>query len=438
MRNSPFITNAILVLLILLSFLIIFKYTNKNEFNVPPIITDITPNENNSSKENYIEEDNANVTLTQYESIPLLFPDKTFNLTSKVFKNGGNFILCNIDKESFSSPDFYSCFKGNDTGDIFYPTDTTPTLDDKPSFVSINSNILSYRADRSKALLNNLGNTLFEDDQNEYTFLWLTDKDGKNIFEKDGVYYRYDIETSVFVETEIPAGDIDFLAFTKGYFTPALLSYNNDDTNLSRTSIDGFIGYSNGENEIIPANYKISFGFANGFVALSDFDTVHIYKENGERVLEEFNFVLPNKTGIELLGYYRLRNGLMRVCVLDEVTQEKIEKIIYITGEEFTFNTPYEIISYSDGIFLVKENGLFKYIGTDTKPINDSTYTYARPFCEGIAVVTDENGKFGAINTRGKLAIPFEFDEICDISGGVMTAYSSENHWNIINKLEIF
>lgn len=438
MKNSPFLTNVILILLLLLSFAVIFAYTNKSEYTPPQTITENTSSANNTKNDISFEEYDTDVALMQYENVYNLYPDKEFKLSSKVFQNGGNFILCKINKESFTSPEYYSSFKGNDTGDIFYPTDTTPTLDDKPSFISVNSQILNYRADRSKALLDNLGNTIFEDAQNEYAFTWLCDKNGDNVFEKDGLYYRFDSVACEFVETEIPAGDVDFLSFTKGYFTPALLSYNSDDTHLSRINKDGYVGYNEAETEIIPAKYKISFGFVNGFVALSDFETVHIYNENGERILEEFDLVLPEKSSVELLGYYRLRNGLMRICVLDEVTQEKIEKVIYITGEEYTFEKPYDVISYSDGIFLVKENGLYKYISTSGKPINSKAYTFARPFCEGVAVVADENGKLGAINTRGILVIPFEYDKICDMSGGVMTAYSNENHWDIINKLEKF
>ena len=438
MKNSPIITNVILALLIALSFVIIISYTNSNDIEPPPHNVETKPIDTGFKQSPPTSDlDNAPL-LVKYYSLDTLFPDRQFFISSEPFTNNGNSILCSVDKESFISPDFYSSFKANDTGDIFYPTDTTKTLDDKPAFISVNSFILSYPQDRSKIILNNLGNPLFEDAQNDYAFTWLTDANGENVFKKDGLFYRFDDETQEFIETQIPAGDMDFIAFSKGYFTPALLSYNSDDTNLTRTSVDGFVGYSDGENEIIPANYKISFGFVNGFVALSDFETVHIYNENGERILEDADFILPDKSGIELLGFYRLRNGIMRVCVLDEVTQEKIEKAIYITGEEITFDKPYEIVSYTDGIFLVKHDDLYEYVTPNGKSINGNTYSFARPFCEGIAVVQGENGKLGAINTRGKLVIPFEYDEICDMSGGVMTAYSNETHWNIINKLEKF
>ena len=68
------------------------------------------------------------------------------------------------------------------------------------------------------------------------------------------------------------------------------------------------------------------------------------------------------------------------------------------------------------------------------KFICEPTFTYARPFFEGLAVVGEEGGKKGMIDRDGNYVIEPLFDEITDCSGGVICLYDKSCGWQIINK----
>lgn len=52
-------------------------------------------------------------------------------------------------------------------------------------------------------------------------------------------------------------------------------------------------------------------------------------------------------------------------------------------------------------------------------------YTFAFPFSEGLACV-ELNGKFGYIDIKGKVVIPFKFDEASPFVNGVASVFNEK------------
>ncbi len=423
MKISPILKNTVLLLAIVLLIILIFAYSKPllNAINQPTVDAN-----NNLSANN-----DTTLLLKGYEELQTLFPDQKLY---PVKSTGFDYTLAEIGKKGFWCPDYYSFFKTNKLGETFYPDTLTNTPDDVPSFLAVDGMIFRYHRNRTKTLADHKGDPIIENWNNDYEFTWLTDKSGNALFKSQDKFYRYDNLTGQFFESELPSGDIEFLSFTNSYYSPLFLGYNTDITELERFEENGLIGYKNEDDEIIGANYKMSFGFSERVAALYNGNEIHLYNENGERLLENTRFVLPNSSGINLLGFYRLENGLMRVCVSDEKSENSYERTIFITGDDFLTPDDSEVISYSNGIFLLKNNDGYTYYTADGMNLNDNLYELARPFSEGLAVV-QINGKKGMINALGELVISAEWDEICDCSGGVITLFDQETKWHIVNKI---
>ena len=62
-------------------------------------------------------------------------------------------------------------------------------------------------------------------------------------------------------------------------------------------------------------------------------------------------------------------------------------------------------------------------------------YTYATPFCEGLAVVGDLDGKKGVIDIDGNVVVPFEYDRITECCDGVFLAFNADG-WCAFGKLQ--
>ena len=58
------------------------------------------------------------------------------------------------------------------------------------------------------------------------------------------------------------------------------------------------------------------------------------------------------------------------------------------------------------------------------------------PFVEGIGIICDDEGTFGAVDTDGNVVIPFDYEEILPPSSGVISCYSEETGWILLAKVE--
>jgi hypothetical protein len=56
-------------------------------------------------------------------------------------------------------------------------------------------------------------------------------------------------------------------------------------------------------------------------------------------------------------------------------------------------------------------------------------YQDAQDFKNGLAIVVNQNDKYGAINRLGNVVIPFKFNYLSSFSDG-LALYTEDNHWN--------
>lgn len=86
------------------------------------------------------------------------------------------------------------------------------------------------------------------------------------------------------------------------------------------------------------------------------------------------------------------------------------------TGEAATFE---DAKAFADGLGPVKIDGLWGYIGKDSAvPVIPPQYRDAMPFSEGLAVVQNDEGQWGAIDMNGQTRIAFQYDELESFEAG--------------------
>lgn len=117
-------------------------------------------------------------------------------------------------------------------------------------------------------------------------------------------------------------------------------------------------------------------------------------------------------------GLYSLAEGFLAKPVFDSIEENQLgywmkkgKKWGFTTFEGHPLLAPkYDIKPFFDGhYFIVRKDGAFQYLDVFGKPIFNESYDYALAFSAGLAPVC-RNGKWGYIDTKGILAIPFQFE----------------------------
>lgn len=219
-------------------------------------------------------------------------------------------------------------------------------------------------------------------------------------------------------------------------------------------------GYKNEKGTIvIPAKYYYAYNFSdNGLAVVADrnraISVINIYgniiinvqnqtlriPELSSRTIYD-GYYLPNEFSMNKRGMLYFDNGLLRIrrAITDYNTLESVlrENDVLVKPDGTVFEIPvgYEIVYYSDGVAVLKNGDYYGCFSNQSKWIAQPIYTYAGMFNEGLAVLGMGNGKKGVIDTKGTVVIPFVFDEISDISGGIIAAYEESNGWSIYMKI---
>jgi len=102
---------------------------------------------------------------------------------------------------------------------------------------------------------------------------------------------------------------------------------------------------------------------------------------------------------------------------------EKDEKTLLIDNSgavikdltEYDFDYSKKTVSNTSGRILFKENSLYGYLDLNGDIVIKATYSDARVFSNGYAIIRDENG-FGYINTDGKVVIEPQYDAALPVS----------------------
>ncbi len=100
------------------------------------------------------------------------------------------------------------------------------------------------------------------------------------------------------------------------------------------------------------------------------------------------------------------------------------------TGKSFQVTKP--LRNFSEGRGLINAgDGMMKFITLENKPLNSEVYEDGQPFINGLACVTKKdaygNRKYGFINSKGELVIPFQFSTLPDNFYGNATKVLPQN-----------
>jgi hypothetical protein len=102
----------------------------------------------------------------------------------------------------------------------------------------------------------------------------------------------------------------------------------------------------------------------------------------------------------------------------------------------FTFLSSF--VPFSDGLTPVHSDEKDKYgfVNKELKLIIPIGFKYACSFSEGLAVVQNNDGSWGYVNTSGKLVIPYDYsNRPSRFSSGLAKVLNSERRFGYINKV---
>lgn len=253
--------------------------------------------------------------------------------------------------------------------------------------------------------------------------VYMTDKSGAPVFEKDGEFFK--IENKTLVKTE-------------KYDTGLYFNRTESPRDIYAVNGTGGVVYKSSDGEVLfKADGEYGYGFSEGFGMTYDGDDAYFYNEDGKMKIDDFFKV--GKRDIYAKGAIYFDSGyvMVRNIVINHKNKvtEDYETLINTSGREYTlpFNTT--LISYSNQRLLLERDGKYGFYALKNDWITDIEYTYATPFCEGLAVVGDKNGKKGVIDVHGNTVVGFEYTHITECAGGIFLAYSETDGWCAFAKL---
>jgi hypothetical protein len=144
-----------------------------------------------------------------------------------------------------------------------------------------------------------------------------------------------------------------------------------------------------------------------------------------------------------MLGHYYFDDGLIRMRVVErlphklDIYEADYEVLVDTNGKQVSILPEgYNLVSYSDSVFLVERNGRYGYYHRDGYWVAQPIYTYAAPFIEGLAVLGYEEGIKGVIDTEGNIVIPFRYTSISNASTGLFACFSETDGWKVFAKVK--
>lgn len=290
--------------------------------------------------------------------------------------------------------------------------------------------LVRQNADGTQSLLNASGNAILETMPDTLDFTGHWDASGRAVFSQNGAFSVYDTESGEFVPSDYQKE----LSNITGVDLPAY--YDLPDGDIALYYSEGKYGFYY-QSTMAPC-YQFyhrgqSYQFREGFGALGTADGVLVVDRSATSFFNLYGTLLqPVGEGEDLIGYYRCEHGLMRVCVSDGADGRE-DLILTSANRRFYLPADYRLISYSDGVFLLEKDGRYGYLDYTGRWIAQPTFSFAEPFKEGLGVVRDQNGLYGAVDRAGLFVIPCECSEL-SVSGGVI-ALRRAGAWTVLWKV---
>ncbi len=295
-----------------------------------------------------------------------------------------------------------------------------------------------------------LGNKLFKTEEMP-AVANTRDADGMPLFINSEGEYLY-IKDGRFVASSYN-DETDSRGLYFDYSTSFGISHS-DIEKVSREGRDGVrYAYALDGEEITGYAYEKAFGFFEGYACAKNADggysvideggnqraSSNKYYMNSDMRRVRMAYLDPSDPGIYSLGYYYFDDGLVRVRQVDTdfenglVTLDR-DLLIYPDGTEFELPGGFELVSYSEGILLLRSEstGLYGMFSNEGKWIAQPVFDYACPFVCGIAVLGFDGGYAGAIDKDGNVVIDFVYENISCPSGGSVLAYRADMGWTLL------
>lgn len=203
--------------------------------------------------------------------------------------------------------------------------------------------------------------------------------------------------------------------------------------------------FREGYGAAIDTEGRLTFVGTSGYRALPTKswanEWVYLTNENSRYVVA--SYVEPLIPDLSAIGHLYFDRGYVRVRELERdysyresITADR-ELLIDTAGREFEIPTGYTLAGYSDGVLLLERDGKYGYYSTGGYWIAQPVYTYAQPFLEGIGVIGFADGLCGAVDTAGRIVIPFRYNYVSAPSSGVIACFAEEEGWTILVKTAV-
>lgn len=216
-------------------------------------------------------------------------------------------------------------------------------------------------------------------------------------------------------------------------FTPAL----GKAQTLYSAKQDGNFVYKNANGEdVFSLSCDKAYNFSDGYGIVHKNGELFCYNENGKQM---FSALPVGNTDIYGTGSLYFDSGYVMVRVIayrKNVLTEDYDVLVNYKGKELAPPFGTKLISYSNQRMLLEKDGKYGFYALKNDWTAEIKYTYATPFCEGLAVVGDKDGKKGVIDLEGRVVVPFEYDRITECSDGVFLAYTVNDGWCAFAKLD--
>ena len=233
-------------------------------------------------------------------------------------------------------------------------------------------------------------------------------------------------------------------------FVPPLDWFSSSERSpyLFRDAETGLYGYARAalteegeptEETVVEARFSKAFPYHEGYAVAIDPDGREwVYDAEGNLLFEDRTLWAFEEEGEAALGCAYVQNGVLRVVEsrVNENGEEEVRPAVLRTdGTEFALPPGFEVVSFSEGIFVLSNGENAGYYSLEGKWTADPVYQAGGAFREGLAVVQNADGMYGVIDTKGNEQIPCVFPYLSPFSDGVAVLYSDEAGWQVVYKV---
>ena len=269
-------------------------------------------------------------------------------------------------------------------------------------------------------------------------YIWIGEaKEGlfpaqREVIQGDKVEQEVDAEQGVNVEqeVEIDAGLISvygFLGSSGEIVIP--FEYDYADTfseGLAVVSKDNMYGYIDKTGKtVIPFGYELAFGFSEGLAAVSEYGKYGFINQSGKIVIPiELDYASKFSEGLAFVAKSE-GGGSANWGYIDKSGNTAIP-CVYLSANDFKGGI--SLVGMGDG----SGNA---YIDKTGKVIaKHADYLSVLSFSEGLAAVREVDGKWGFIDSTGRIAIACEYEAVGEqgFSSG-LAAVKLDNKWGFID-----